>query len=216
MFYKGKIEKINKLVVSDPSYGKDVWCRYECDNAATGLPWNVQLSVNNVVNEYEGFTCKGVEFGLLLYTGNEKLCTLKQDGNSFSYPAFVKTKEFEIGMDTACVAMGINEHADDIIASHGDWQPGCALKTLTDGMFGSVYEGTCYGKTHLMYISGYLDEDTGYSVEDIVQYLTSSFEIKDLELVKDVPALEDKIADANGKKESMGKSVSEKETDLEI
>ena len=27
--YKGTIDKLEKLVVSDPIYEKDVWCRYE-------------------------------------------------------------------------------------------------------------------------------------------------------------------------------------------
>ena len=32
MKYKGKIEKIKHIVVSDPAYDKDVWCRYENNN----------------------------------------------------------------------------------------------------------------------------------------------------------------------------------------
>lgn len=198
MFYKGKIDEVRKVVVSDPSYGKDVDCRYECTNPATGKPWSVQLAVNEVITPYEDFTCKGVGFGLLLVSGSvpQGACRLEADGSSFSYPKLISLKETEIGMDTACVALGINSVADEISASAGAWQPPCALRTLTDGMFGTVYEGSCYGKTHLIYVDGYLDEDAGYSIEDIVRYLTSTFEIKDLQLVQEKVSLDDKITEA--------------------
>lgn len=29
MKFKGKIENINHIVISDPTYKEDVWCRYE-------------------------------------------------------------------------------------------------------------------------------------------------------------------------------------------
>ena len=199
MFYKGRIDEIKRVVVSDPSYGKDVWCRYECTKLAWGKPWNVQLAVNEVVTPYEDFTCKGVGFGLLLVSGSvlQEACRLEPDGSSFSYPSkLISLKETEIGMDTACVALGINSVADEISASKGSWQPPCALRTLTDGMFGVVYEGTNYGYTHLIYVDGYLDEDTGYSVEDIVRYLTAAFEIKDLQLVQEKQGLDAQIAEA--------------------
>lgn len=200
MFYKGQIEQIDRVVVSDPSYAADVWCRYEGQNFASGGPWKVQLAINDVSENVDGFDIKGVDFSMLLYTGNEKLCVLKPDGTGFSHPSFVKMKEFEIGMDTACVALGINGVADEIKASRGEWKPGCSLNTMTDGLFGNVYEGSCYGKTHLLYVSGYLDEDTGYSLKDIVDYLVSNFEIKKLELVKEEPAIDAKISSAEQKK----------------
>lgn len=218
MFYKGVIEEINKVVVSDPSYGKDVWCRYEREITGPRAPWRVQLAVNEVTDNYDGIICKGVDFALLLsstsLSGNS--CTLKEDGHSFSHFARLKMKETEIGMDTACVALGINEIADVINASSNEWQPSCSLKTLTDGLFGSVYEGSYNGGTHLLYVSGYLDEDAGYSVEDVVQYLTTAFKIKDLELVKDSVALEDRIADAKKQSEPLKKNNPVKEYDLEI
>lgn len=204
MFYNGKIDKINKLVVSDPSYGAAVSCRYECNNAASGKPWNVQLAIANTESAYEGFTCRGVEFGMLLTSGSlpSGHGILSADGASFSCPERLSIKEYEIGMDTACVALGINACADEINASCGAWQPPCALKTLTDGLFGSVFEGTYSGATHLVYISGYLDEDTGYSVDDIVKYLSSTFEFKDLQIVKEKASLDDRIGEANQSKRS--------------
>lgn len=205
MFYKGQIEKINKVVVSDPSYKEGVWCRYESDKVDNSGPWRVQMVVNEYADNVDGYEIKGIDFSLLLSSSLifAKTCNLSKDGSSFSHPKPLEMKETEIGMDTACIALGINEVADEIKASIDKWQPDCALKTLTDGMFGNVIEGSHEGVGYLLYISGYLDEDTGYSVEDIVQYLTSAFKIKDLQLVKDEPSIDEKIADAKQVSDSL-------------
>ena len=94
----------------------------------------------------------------------------------------IKLEETEIGMDTACVALGINEKADEIIELRDEWQPECSLNTLTDGIFGTVKEGTAKGNHPVfIWISGYLDEDTGYSIEEIIDYLQYQFNITELE-----------------------------------
>jgi len=222
MFYKGQIEKVNKVVVSDPSYQEGVWCRYESDKIDSGGPWRVQMAVNEVTDNTYGIETKGVEFALLLSSNllSEKACELnKEDGSSYLVPMalhkMLHMKETEIGMDTACVALGVNEVADEIKASRDEWQPGCALKTITDGMFGNVQEGSLNGSACLLYISGYLDEDAGYSAQDIVNYLSTNFKIKDLELVKDKPALEDEIKKAKGKENiNKVKNEAQKEADL--
>ena len=218
MFYKGNIEKINKVVVSDPSYKQDVWYRYESDKMDSSGAWRVQLAVNDVSEKVDGFDIKGIDFSLLLSSGvvKEKSCELKKDGSGFTHPKLLNIKEFEIGVDHACVALGINEAADEIKASIGEWKPSCALNTMTDGLFGNVYEGSCYGKTHLLYISGFLDEDTGYSKDNLVNYLVHTFEIKDLELIKDAFSLDEKVAEA---KETVSKTPNKKNdkvNDLEI
>ena len=84
-------------------------------------------------------------------------------------------------MDTACVALGINEKADEIIELRADWQPECSLNTLTDGLFGTVKEGKIQDHTVFIWLSGYLDEDTGYSIEEIVDYLQYQLNITELE-----------------------------------
>lgn len=218
MFYKGQIEQINKVVVSDPSYKEGVWCRYESDRVDSGGPWRVQMAINEVTDNVDGYDIKGIDFAMLLSSSLifAKTCNLAKDGSSFSHPKPLEMKETEIGMDTACIALGINDVADEIKASIDEWQPNCALKTLTDGMFGNVIEGSHEGVGYLLYISGYLDEDTGYSVEDIVQYLTSAFKIKELELVKDEPAIDEKIANAENQKQSSAKTAVEKDNDLSI
>ena len=84
-------------------------------------------------------------------------------------------------MDTACVALGINEKADEIIELRADWQPECSLNTLTDGLFGTVKEGKIQDHTVFIWLSGYLDEDTGYSIEEIIDYLQYQLNITELE-----------------------------------
>lgn len=218
MFYKGQIEKVNKIVVSDPSYKEGVWCRYE-NNAFPEMdgPWNVQLAINNYADDYGDFIAKGVEFSLML---TSSLCwidhfVLDEKGKQFSYAPFVKLKETEIGLDTACVALGANNHADEIKSCVDEWQPSCALRTLTDGTFGVVQEGTFDSDVHLIFVNGYFDEDTGYSIEDIVNYLSTMFEIKNLELVKDKPALEDEIAKAKSN-ETINKVKNEAQKDATL
>lgn len=223
MFYNGQIEKINKVVVSDPSYKEGVWCRYESNQIDSGGPWRVQMAINEVSDHVDGFDIKGVEFALLLSSSllSKKPCELSKEGSSYLVPMtlhkMLKMKETEVGMDTACVALGVNEVADEIKASRDEWQPDCALKTLTDGMFGNVQEGSVNGSICLLYISGYLDEDTGYSVQDIVNYLSTNFKIKDLELVKEKPALEDEITKAKSKENiDKVKNEAQKDADLEL
>lgn len=208
MFYKGEIEQINKVVISDPSYSKNVWCRYESNTIDNGGPWRVQLAVNDVSDIVDGYEIKGVDFSLLLSSNLifEKACELNRDGRGFAHPKMLEMKETEIGMDTACVALGVNDVADEIIASRDEWQPDCALRTLTDGMFGTVYEGSHEGVVYFLCIGGFFDEDTGHTVEDVVQYLTSAFKIKSLELVKDEPCIEEKIADAKAQTEESTKN----------
>lgn len=205
MFYTGRTDEIYKVVISDPSYKEGVWCRYENDNIAACDSWKVQLAINQTSEVVEGYEIKGIDFALLLSADavSRRACQLTKDGSSFSHPRALKIKEYEIGMDTACVALGVNEVAEEIKASIGVWQPGCALRTLTDGFFGNVYDGSLGGNTMLLYVSGFLDEDTGYSVEDVVNYLSSAFKIKDLQLVKDEPAIDEKIAEATSAKEDI-------------
>lgn len=217
MFYKGEIEQLNEVVVSDPSYKDGVWCRYESDKVDSGGPWRVQMAINDVTDNCDGFEIKGVDFALLLSSSLifEKTCQLNKDGQGFSCPQMLEMKKTEIGMDTACVALGINEVADEIKASIDEWQPACAFKTSTDGFFGEVYEGSHEGKAYLLYITGYLDEDTGYSVEDVVSYLSENFQIKNLELVKDELGLDEKIDAANDNKQNVSDSKDKGSNELE-
>ena len=219
MFYLGTIKELNKIVVSDPSYGPDVSCRYENSLIHDGKNWRVSIALNEISEKhgYDGLTMdvEGIDFSLMLNHPIFSGCRLHPSGQSFSHPSKAVIMEYEIGMDTACVALGINEIADEILASQDEWQPGCALKTLTDGLFGNVVEVSVKGQPVVIFISGYLDADAGYSIEDILQYLSSTFEITDLYRET---SLDEKISSAKEQDSNSGRDncVPEKESDLEI
>ena len=136
--YKGKIRELNHIIISDPSYDESVTCRYEKDNLRE-KDWYVDIDIKPTIDKIEAFTFRGTEFFLFLYK-DKKLCELKENG-TISYLKGIKLNEIEIGMDTACVALGIDKKAKEIIDLRDDWQPECSLNTLTDGIFGTVKEG---------------------------------------------------------------------------
>lgn len=176
--YKGKIRELNHIIISDPSYDESVTCRYEKDNLRE-KDWYVDIDIKPTIDKIEAFTFRGTEFFLFLYK-DKKLCELKENG-TISYLKGIKLNEIEIGMDTACVALGIDKKAKEIIDLRDDWQPECSLNTLTDGIFGTVKEGKAKDNVVFIWLSGYLDEDTGYSIEDIVDYLQYQLNITELE-----------------------------------
>jgi len=180
MNYRGKIKDINHIVISDPSYEEGVWCRYEKKNL-NEKDWFVDIEINDINEEYKGFTIKGTEYRLLLQSDRDNAEMLE---GAISHSKKIKIEKIDIGVDTACVALGINEYADEIINSKDEWQPDCSLKTLTDGIVGEVIEGKKDGKMALLFIAGSLCEDVEYTKEAILSYLVEQFKIEDLEKVK--------------------------------
>lgn len=179
MRYKGKIENLNHIIISDPSYDESVTCRYE-KNDLKEKNWYVDIDIKKTVEKMGNFTARGVEFFLFLAKDRE-LSELKEDG-TIRYLKVIKLTETEIGMDTACIALGVNERADEIIELRDEWQPECSLNTLTDGFFGTVKEGVDkINNPVFIWISGYLDEAAGYSIEEIVDYLQYQLNITELE-----------------------------------
>ena len=177
MKYKGKIENLEHIIISDPSYDENVTCRYERKNLKE-KDWLVDIDIRQTVEEIEGLTVKGTEFYLFLCK-DKRFCELKENG-TIRYLNAIKINETEIGMDTACVALGINEKAKEIIELRDSWQPECSLNTLTDGFFGTVKEGNMLEHPVFIWLSGYLDEDTGYSIEEIIDYLKDQLNITEL------------------------------------
>lgn len=178
MRYSGKIKELNDIVISDPSYNKDVTCRYERNNL-NKKNWIIDIDINHLKTPVsDNITLEGTEFFILLHP-KDKTSELKGNG-TISYLSAHKLNEIDIGMDTACIALGINDFAKDINESANFWQPECSLNTLTDGMFGTVKEGIIGNQPNFIWISGYLDADTGYSIQDIIDYLESQFQIVDL------------------------------------
>lgn len=178
MRYKGKIKELNHIVISDPTYDESVTCRYERANM-NEENWLIDIDIKPVVDKIEDFTINGTEFFLFLCK-DKKLGELRENG-TITYLKGIEIKKTEIGMDTACVAIGIDEKAKEIIESRDDWKPECSLHTLTDGLFGIVKEGKIEDDTVFIWLSGYLDEETGYSIEEIVDYLEHQLNIAELQ-----------------------------------
>ena len=177
MRYNGKIKNLNHIVISDPTYDEDVTCRYERNNIKE-KDWFVDIDIYPVSTPItDKYTAKGTEFFLFLYK-DKRLSQLKENG-TISYLRGIKLKETDIGMDTACIALGINEKADEIIEERESWQPECALSTLTDGIFGTVKEGTLENNLAFIWLSGYFDEDA-QSMDEIIDYLEYQLNIADL------------------------------------
>ncbi len=178
MQYSGKIDEIKQIIVSDPSYSKDVWCRYENDNL-NAKDWNIKIQVSEYNETFDDMNVKGLDLFILMFHPNIH-CDFTDKG--FSHPATIKINEYTIGMDTACVSLGINDVADKIRSEIDEWKPVTCLKTLTDGEFGSVYEGKVPNsdQASLIVITGFLDEDTGYSEEYLIDYFKENFEVQNL------------------------------------
>ena len=165
------INEINHIVVSDPIYENDVRCRYE----------NKNINAKNWIVDLELKQTDEIEIRILLKE-QDAICQFQ--GNEVSYLKGIKLKEYEIGMDTACIALGINDKADEIVKTRNEFKPKCALHTATDGFFGRVVEGRKDNKLVFLMIFGYLDKDLEYDVNNILDYLQEKFEIENLQLEK--------------------------------
>lgn len=176
MKFRGKINNINHVVISDPSYKKGVWCRYEKENL-NETNWLVNLDISLVETKVGEYYLKGTEFSLLLKKNTED-CSL-DDERTLSYMSDIKLNDYKIAMDTACVALGINDNAKEIIDCREEWQPSCAIRTGGDGIFGEVSEGTQNDKLCFLLITGYFEEDF-INENELFEYLKDQFEIVDL------------------------------------
>lgn len=188
--YIGKIKELNKIIVSDPSYDKDDDMRFEkkFDNMRN---LDVQININDVHDilyyEKEKIHAKGIEFSILIKRA--ECIDINMDTTHALHcepEKYEKMNKIEIGIDTACVALGINKHADMITDSKDEWQPSCALETGADGCFGEIKELVNKEGTQCIQIYGYFDEDMGYTYEDIQKYLVNNFEIYDLLLEREI------------------------------
>ena len=178
MIYSGNVKEINQIIVSDPSYEKGVWCRYENDYL-NEKDWNIKIQVKDYSENIEGIDIVGLDFRILLSHPSIR-CDFTENG--IRYPKSSEIEEYTIGADTACVSLGINDIADKIRSEVDEWQPSSCLKTLADGEFGIVYEGKEANSEQVSFIAivGFFDEDTGYSEEDLVKYFKKNFMIENL------------------------------------
>ena len=76
-----------------------------------------------------------------------------------------------------------NKNIDSLFS---EYNPPFAIQTMSDGMLGSVTEGTKNGETDFILISGFFDECADVNtVDELKDYLVQQLNIADLELCKD-------------------------------
>ncbi len=182
MKIEGKIKKLDKIIVSDPSYTEEVTCRYERKNL-NKKDWQFEMIIKDVQEECKGYTVEGIEFSIYMYMakGMYKLNELSK----FTHPKGIKFNETVIGMDTACISLGVNKYADEIKNSKEECKPSCSLRTTEDGVFGNVIEGRINNNINCIYINGYLSDYACYTLEEIATYILEQFEVIDVEKIID-------------------------------
>lgn len=167
MKYVGKVNSLDSLVIKDPFYSNEVPLQYNKKN----LNLNNSIVYLNIKNNDE-FSY----YDIRLFIIRENSSTMM--------------KSYEVGMDSACVAIGADLKADEIKSLEGEWQPDCALKTGTDGYFGTVteflklvgkddvtkedrYEVSCIA------LDASIDAEM-YNEEELVDYFKEQLHIQDL------------------------------------
>ena len=188
------IKKLDGIVISDPSYNKDVWCRYESNIKDTN--WNMVFNSKKEKDNEYGF--ESIDFNLSI--GNPKvLDKIEIENDSISYPASLKVKEFEIGMDTACFCCGSMKNYKLLEES-------MSISTGTDGMMGSVYEFKFPGQDNPVAIvfQGEIDADF-ISEEELFKSFCSGFDANEIN-----KNLDEIVYDAANKK----KEISYQKEDL--
>lgn len=198
--YVGEVKKLKHLIATDPHYGKDVKCRYE-KKFSKPEDWEANLYIikRNYYSEFNGHKLHitGFDISLLLVEKEKKktnfILRLTDEGN-VEYTKLLKGKEYEIGMDTAQVAFGINENAKEIsnyykeydnnIFDLDGYRPYFSLETLTDGLFGIVSEYKYLSDYYGIAITGWLDGDTKYNEETIKDYFEERFQIQNMKKIE--------------------------------
>ncbi len=196
MIGKGKIKNLEKIVISDPHYEPNVWCRYDkkLDKIEDWLTYFIIRNYEENV-KYKGQDIKlsGIEYSILFKRPNVK-CELLDVGK-IHYQRYTELKKYEIGVDTAQVAFGINDKAEEINqyakainnSDIGDlldyYNPEFAIETHSDGKFGNVQEGIKDGETQFILLSGFFDDYADIQeVEELKDYFKTQFKIEEIEL----------------------------------
>jgi len=198
--YKGIIKDFEKIVVSDPHYLQDVWCRYD-KTFNQKEDWKVEFIIKEVdeMQEYKGheFKVEGLDFCIIIRKENIT-CDLLDIGR-YVYKKGTEIKKTEIGIDTAQVCMGVNEKAkeindyatkmnkDDTFENlFTNYNPPFAIQTMSDGMLGSVQEGIDNGDTSFICITGFFDECADVkTIDELKDYIVEQLNIENLELKKE-------------------------------
>lgn len=170
--YKGIIDKLEKLVVSDPFYEKDVWCRYE-NNFSLASECNFELTTmrdryNDLFFSIKIFPKENTEFNDVI---------LVDDNSLIHYHTSLDIKRFDVAIDTAHISFGINNMDKDF-----------SISTINDGNFGCVVEYSYKNKFLGITIEGYFDSAVFDEDINLVNAIERQFLVKDLteELDKDI------------------------------
>lgn len=172
----GKIKELDRLIVTD-SYFEEKGHVYEIDKIR-GKDWNVTVLINPCEHAFiraggERLVFSGKEYFVLM-TAPGEIHNLNDNG-SFSYRSALLMENTPVSATNECIAFGVNSRADAIMA-----MPGSArLPIKTIGEAGRVYEGTdlMLRSVRVISIIGYLDDKSGYSTGDLIDYITSQLEI---------------------------------------
>lgn len=202
---KGNIRNFERLVISDPHYDPKVWCRY--DKKLDKIEdWEAHFIIRDYEDEVEmrgqKLKLSGIEYSVLMKRPNAE-CELLDVG-SVGYKRGAKLKKYEIGVDTAQVAFGVNEKAEEINnyakeinnSSIGellsDYNPKFAIQTNSDGKYGTVQEGIVGNKTQFIILNGYFDSYADVqSVEELKDYFKKQFNIENMEVEQELKEIEE-------------------------
>jgi hypothetical protein len=166
--YRGNINYLDSLVIKDPFYSNEVPLQYNKKN----LDFSDAEVHLDIKNDNENF-CYNIK---LLIFGKD--------------PSSSEMKSYEIGMDSACIAIGADLNADEIKSLEGEWQPNCALRTGADGYFGCVTEflkllghdevtkEPIY-KVNCIALEATIDEEM-YIEEELVDYFKEQLHVQNL------------------------------------
>ena len=162
---KGEINNIDHIVISDPIYEKDVSCRYESSNFIEGK-WEAEIKTS--IEEIDNMLEFKIELKPEYYSKND----IVSKRNT--------VKMLDIGMDSACFSVGVNEKAQEILDSKDEWQPECSITTGYDGMIGFVNEVKDQNNK-VLYLSfrGSIDADL-ITQEELSSYFINQLEISSL------------------------------------
>ena len=82
----------------------------------------------------EGYCIAGTDIGIMLHHPS---VNARMEQDRIRFPSIYKLNKYTIGMDRACVSIGLNEKASEIANEKNSSEYGTALHTLTDGQFGT-------------------------------------------------------------------------------
>lgn len=147
-------QDINHLTISDPSYEKGIWCRYEGHDLQM-KKMKIFLRDEHVVDDEFEFDAK--EMIIKLYND--------QDRNNIS-----DHKEYEIGVDTAKFM---------IETEHGT----SCINTMSDGYFGVVYENYYDGKLGNIVVNLLLPDEKVMKEEEFITTISEAFRLPRLNII---------------------------------